>query len=174
MQHTKAQAAKPVIKGGGRSVPLTDAERHEAPATGPMSVLLATNHLFAFTGSEITLYTIAKFLKEKSHGVTVFAKYVNPGFTGVFKGIAPACSDLRQIQGRHYDAAYVQHHTTALEVRHHFPDLPIVLASLGVLPFLEQPPIVDLTIHRGFRKISTASGNRRNPALSRHLQLQDR
>jgi len=113
-----------------------------------MNILLATNHLFAFTGSEITLYTIAKFLKEKGYDVSVFAKYVDPGFTGVFNGIATLCTDLRQIQGHHYDAAYVQHHTTALEVRHHFPDLPIVLASLGVLPFLEQPPIIDLNISR--------------------------
>jgi len=113
-----------------------------------MNILLATNHLFAFTGSEITLYTIAKFLKEKGHDVFVFAKYVDPGFIGVFKGIAPVFTDLHQIQDHHYDAAYVQHHTAALEVRHHFPDLPIVLASLGVLPFLEQPPIVDLNISR--------------------------
>ncbi len=118
----------------------------EVLASGPIAILLATNHLFAFTGSEVTLYTIAKFLKEKGHDVSIFAKYVDPGFTGVFNGIAPIYTDLRQIQGRHYDAAYVQHHTIALEVRHHFPDLPIVLASLGVLPFLEQPPIVDLNI----------------------------
>lgn len=113
-----------------------------------MNILLATNHLFAFTGSEITLYTITKFLREKGHYVSVFAKYIDPKFAGVFNGMASLCADLREIKGCHYDAAYVQHHTTALEVRHYFPNLPILLASLGVLPFLEQPPIVDLNITR--------------------------
>lgn len=127
-----------------KSEPLDNSQR---TANG-MNILLATNHLFAFTGSEITLYTVAKFLKEKGHRVTVFAKYTDPGFTGVFKGIAGIFSDLRQMHGHRYDAAYVQHHTVALEVRHRFPDLPIVLASLGVLPFLEQPPIVNLNISR--------------------------
>lgn len=111
-------------------------------------ILLATNHLFGFTGSEITLFTIAQCLKEKKHLVSIYAKYIDPSFTPLFKDVGPVYTNLDALGQEQFDAAYVQHHTIALEVRHHFPQLPIVFASLGVVPFLEQPPLVDLNIHK--------------------------
>ncbi len=121
----------------------------------PLSVLLATNHLLTYSGSEITLFTIAKILKEKGHFVSIYAAYTNPRFITIFNGIASVFDDVRKLSefndvcklsGKQFDVAYVQHHTIALEVRHQFPNLPMVLASLGVVPFLEQPPVVDLNI----------------------------
>ena len=114
----------------------------------PLSVLLATNHLFGFTGSEITLLTIAKGLRERGHHVSLYAKYIDPRFMGFFNGIAQVHTDVTALSQHQPDAAYVQHQTVALEVRHQFPKLPMVIASLGVLPFLEQPPILDLNVHR--------------------------
>ncbi len=55
----------------------------------PMNILLATNHLLGFTGSEITLFTIADFLVRKKHRVSIYSKYIDPQFTDIFKGIAP-------------------------------------------------------------------------------------
>ena len=117
-------------------------------AKQPFSILLATNHLFGFTGSEITLFTIAKCLRERGHSVSVYAKYIDPRFTELFDGIAQVHTDMNALSRQRLEAAYVQHHTTALELRYQFPRLPMVMASLGVLPFLEQPPIVDLNIYR--------------------------
>jgi len=114
----------------------------------PLSILLATNHLFDYTGSEITLLTIAKLLKEKGHNISVYGKYIDPLFIKYSNHHVPVFDDLRKISKNQFDAAYVQHHPIALEVRYQFPTLPIFLASLGVLPFLEQPPLVDLGIHK--------------------------
>jgi len=117
-------------------------------ARRPLSILLATNHLFGFTGSEITLFTIAKILRERGHHVFIYAKYIDPHFTKIFNDIAEVHSDVEALSRHQADAAYVQHQTSAVELRHRFPRLPMIMASLGVLPFLEQPPFVDLSIHR--------------------------
>src|SRR5207302_1140645 len=55
---------------------------------------------------------------------------------------------LDEIQGQAFDVAHVHHNITAMEVRHRFPNLPMVYLSHGVLPFLEQPPAIDLQITR--------------------------
>ncbi|MDP3830647.1 MAG: glycosyltransferase, partial [Ignavibacteriaceae bacterium] len=47
-----------------------------------------------------------------------------------------------------FDLAHVHHNINAIEVRNQFPKLPIVYVSHGVLPFLEQPPLVDLGISK--------------------------
>ena len=140
------------IEGKKRLVrpPASDMPGNKSHSTAekPLSILLATNHLFGFTGSEITLLTIANCLSERGHSVSVYAKYIDPRFTQLFNGVAQVHTDLNSLSRQRLEAAYVQHQTTALELRHRFPRLPMVMASLGVLPFLEQPPMVDLNIHR--------------------------
>ena len=113
-----------------------------------LNVFLATNHLFDYTGSEITLLTIAKKMREKGHTVFVYAKYIDKNFIRVFHDIATVSNSIENLSQHQFDAAYIQHHPIALEVRHKFPTLPVFLASLGVLPFLEQPPLVNLNIHK--------------------------
>ena len=73
---------------------------------------------------------------------------MNPHFITIFNDIASVFDDIRKLSINHFDAAYIQHHPIAIEVRHQFPNLPVLLASLGVLPFLEQPPLIDLGIHK--------------------------
>jgi GT2 family glycosyltransferase len=132
----------------GATLPIKSKKNHQRKNEKQLSVLLATNHLFTYTGSEITLITIAKKLKEKGHNVSVYAKYIDSHFIHVFDEIAPVLNDIRELSRYQFNAAYIQHNTIALEIRYQYPSLPILFASLGVLPFLEQPPLVDLDIYK--------------------------
>jgi hypothetical protein len=58
------------------------------------------------------------------------------------------CESLETVRLGEYDVAHVHHNVCAYEVRYHFPELPMVFVSHGVLPFLEAPPAVDLGIAR--------------------------
>lgn len=114
-----------------------------------MKILVATNHLFGLTGSEITVLTIVEHLTRKGHEVALHARFRSADFVATLRerGII-VLDELEMMPADAFDAAYTQHHTSALAVRFHFPRLPILHASLGVLPDLEQPPVLDLGISR--------------------------
>ncbi|PNX46200.1 MAG: hypothetical protein BV456_12560, partial [Thermoplasmata archaeon M8B2D] len=80
----------------GPTLPIKNRKNHQRKNEKQLSVLLATNHLFTFTGSEITLITIAKKLKEKGHNVSVYAKYIDSHFISAFNKIAPVFNDIRE------------------------------------------------------------------------------
>jgi|GEM_PF-1301035 len=115
---------------------------------GSMKILLTNHHLLDFTGSEIFTFTIADFLKKRGHEVIVYSKYVDrmlPSFQSIK---VPVVQDLALIKGEKFDIAHVHHNINAIEVRYHFRELPIVFLSHGILPFLEQPPYIDLNISK--------------------------
>ena len=121
---------------------------HAADAA-PLRLLVATNHLFAFTGSELTAFTLAGQLQAKGQRVTVWARHVARDFARVFADAGLEVIDsLAGLPDDAFDAAYVQHQLGALELRDRFPRLPFVHASLGVLPWLEQPAFLDLGVAR--------------------------
>ena len=112
-----------------------------------LKLLVATNHLFDFTGSEITALTIANHLAQW-HDVTLHARYFSAQFVRKVKDMCfDFVEELDNLPHDAFHAAYTQHHTSAFAVRHQFPKLPILHASLGVLPYLEQPPVCDLGIY---------------------------
>ncbi|MDR3361945.1 MAG: glycosyltransferase family 2 protein, partial [Desulfovibrio sp.] len=111
-----------------------------------LKLLVATNHLFDFTGSEITTLTIAEHLA-RWHNVTIHARYVSKEFITKIKDRGFIfIEELDSLPCDAFDVAYTQHHTSAFAVRAQFPRLPILHACLGVLPDLEQPPACDLAI----------------------------
>jgi tetratricopeptide (TPR) repeat protein len=55
---------------------------------------------------------------------------------------------LDEIRGETFDLAHVHHNITAMEVRECFPHLPMLYLAHGILPYLEQPPAIDLQISR--------------------------
>lgn len=113
-----------------------------------MKILLTNHHLLDYTGSEIFLFTIAKWLQKKSMSVTVYSKFVDrmrPLFVSL--GI-PVVENLEEISGEAFDIAHVHHNISALEVRYYFPKLPIIFLSHGTKPFLEHPPTVDVRISK--------------------------
>jgi len=113
-----------------------------------MRVLL-TNHLLrSYTGSEVFTYTIADFLRRRGVEVVAYSKYVGR-ILADFQAIdVPVVENLEQMRGERFDVAHVHHNINALEVRSYFPDLPIVFLSHGVIPFLEQPPSIDIGISK--------------------------
>ncbi len=113
-----------------------------------MKILLTNHHLLNLAGSETFTYTIADFLKRKGHEVVVYSRYVDK-MLRFFRSIeVPVATDMEEIRGMKFDVAHVHHNINAIEVRHAFPDLPMVFLSHGVIPFLEQPPVLDLGIAR--------------------------
>jgi len=112
-------------------------------------MLLATNHLFGWTGSEITIATLASVLHDGGHDVLVYAPFWSrPDADRAFLGGLPATKSLAEVIAFKPEAAYTQHHPVAVAVRAALPACPIVHAVLGVLPYLEQPPGLSLGIHR--------------------------
>ena len=115
---------------------------------GALRILLTNHHLLDYTGSELFIYTVADFLKRKGHEVTAYSRYVDKIARRLQSIGVRVVQNLDDISGEHFDVAHVHHNINAMEVRHRFPNLPIVFVSHGVLPFLEQPPAVDLRISR--------------------------
>lgn len=112
-----------------------------------LRIVLATNHLQAFTGSELMVATIAHALRGFGHQVLLYAPFVTPSlfFHPPFADLKWT-SDLAQMRDFAPDVCYTQHHTTVVVIRNELPDCPILHSVLGVLPFLEQPPPTDLAL----------------------------
>jgi GT2 family glycosyltransferase/cytochrome c-type biogenesis protein CcmH/NrfG len=114
-----------------------------------LHVLLTNHHLLDFSGSEVFTFTIADFLKRNGHQVTVLAKYIDENIRKYFERIdTPIVKDITTIGSEGFDVAHIHHNVMGIEVRRHFHKLPIVFLSHGVLPFLEQPPLIEIGIVR--------------------------
>ena len=113
-----------------------------------LKVLLSNHHLLDYRGSEIYTLTLADYLKQNGCDVVVYSRYVDK-LEKEFRSLdIPVVNNIYNIKNDKFDVAHVHHNINAAEVRYHFPELPIVFQSHGVLPFLEQPPLLDLGISR--------------------------
>ena len=137
-----------------KGIPLTpqieaSAQRHQSGQSDQkLRILLANHHLLDFTGSELFTFTLADFLRRLGHEVTVYSPYIDK-LRQRFDSIrVRVFESLDEIRDHNFDLAHVHHNITAMEVRHCFPNLPMVYLSHGVLPYLEQPPAIDLQITR--------------------------
>ncbi len=109
--------------------------------------ILLTNHqLLHNSGSEILTLTLARSLKKQNCDVTVYSKYLGELSVEFKNDGIEVVKDLKLIKDKKFDLAHVHHNINALEVRNTFPELPIIFFSQGVLPFLEQPPAIDINI----------------------------
>lgn len=113
-----------------------------------LKILISTHHLLDYTGSEVYTLTLADFLKRKGCDIIVYSNYPDK-IAGEFKKLnIPVVQSLEEIKSQQFDIAHVHHNINAMEIRYHFPKLPIVFLSHGILPFLEQPPVIDLNISK--------------------------
>ncbi len=155
--HTHSDFGNPLIRWEekeAKGIPLTPeieaaaAQKTLAEPRPGLRVLLTNHQLLDFTGSELFTYTVADFLRREGHEVVVYSRYVDK-IGRRLRGIGVrVVQDLDEIAGERFDIAHVHHNLNAMEIRHRFPQLPIIMVSHGVLPFLEQPPAVDLRIAR--------------------------
>lgn len=112
-----------------------------------MRIVLATNHFFAWTGSEITLSILANLLREIEHEVLVYSDFYSS--MKLIKEMFPSCkytNSLEEVKIFSPQVAYTQHHSVALKIISACPEIPIAHAMLGVLPHLEKLPQLDLGI----------------------------
>lgn len=123
-------------------------ENNELKINRKLNILIATHHLNGYTGSEILTKTLAVALRRNGHKVTVYSKYIDKIRTEFERFGIKLTDDLASIKNEKFDIAHVHHNINAIEIRYYFPTLHIVFYSQGVLPFLEQPPIIDLGIKK--------------------------
>lgn len=109
-----------------------------------MNILLATNHLVEYSGSEITIFTIAQGLEKFGHTIDIFSVFQKPEITARYDTGKFNFLNVNTLQKKKYDIAYVQHNSAAYLVRAFQQSTSIVLAHLGILPFLEQPPLCNV------------------------------
>lgn len=125
-----------------------------------LSILLATNHLFGWTGSETLFVTLIESLIHCGCNVTVYTRYWNAEWLDkCFDSRVRLTNDLASVKRLNFDLAHVQHNSCLVDVRAEFPRLPIIFSSLGVLPFLEQPVPFDLGVAHYFAVSEEVSHN---------------
>lgn len=113
-----------------------------------LSILLTTNHLLGWTGSETLVSTLTEILSERGCQLIIYARHIN--WEWVRQHGDPRVhmvDDLEQVRDHHFDLAHVHHSSCLVDVKAAFPTLPVVFSSLGVLPFLEQPAPIELGVH---------------------------
>ena len=113
-----------------------------------LKILLTNIQIESLTGSEIFTFTIAKHLKSAGHSVTVYSKFIGPYAKAFGEINVQVISKIKEIKNKKFDVAHIHHNINAIEVRHLFPGLPMIFLSHGVLPFLEQPPPMELNISK--------------------------
>lgn len=111
-----------------------------------MKILLTNHHLLGLAGTETYTYTLAKYLVKNGHQVTIYSHYLGNIKSNFDESGVPITTSLGEIKSQTFDIAHVHHNINAIEIRYHFPVLPIVLQIHGRNHFLEQLPIVDLNI----------------------------
>lgn len=131
----------------------------------PLNILLSTHHLNGYTGSEIFLKTLAVSLKKYGHKVIVYSKYIGSIKDEFRQNSVDLTDSLENLKNKNFDLAHVSHNINAIEIRNYFPNLPIIYLSQGVLPFLEQPPIIDI----GISKYLAISEEIRNNLISHNI-----
>ncbi len=113
-----------------------------------LKILVTNHHLLDFRGSELFTLNLAQYLTSQGHNVVVYTKYIED-FRQVFERIGvQVVTDLMAIKDEQFDVAHVHHNILALDVRYYFPKLPIIFLSHGIIPFLEQPPVLDIGISK--------------------------
>jgi hypothetical protein len=110
-------------------------------------ILITNHHLLSYGGTETLLLTLAKKFKEYGIEVYIYSPFLSKEMINTFhKYIVNITNDLSKFSEIDFSIAHVHHNVTAIDVRSVFPTLPIIYVANGILPFLEQPPILNLNI----------------------------
>jgi hypothetical protein len=112
-----------------------------------MKILLGNyNHLYP-RGSETFNITLATELHRMGHLVYVYSKFLNPTLVTEYESLKiPIVNDINRLKNIHFDIAHIHQNVAGYEIRHCFPDLPIIFSSHGVQYFANLPPLIDINI----------------------------
>ncbi len=111
-----------------------------------MNILLTNHQLADFAGSEMYTFELAKGLKKAGHSVIVYSRYVDKFLPLFEQEDIRLVTNLSSIAYLHFDVAHVHHNINAIEIRQHFPQLPIFFMAHGTTTFLEFPPQVEINV----------------------------
>ncbi|MBI3887902.1 glycosyltransferase family 4 protein, partial [Candidatus Microgenomates bacterium] len=113
-----------------------------------MKILIVTQYLDNFSGSELFVLNISKELADNGHDVSVFSPVLGK-IAEKARGMGiPVTDNLLDYKNEKFDIIHAQHNPTAILARSVFPKTPMVFMSHGFLPELEQPPSIDLGIEQ--------------------------
>jgi len=96
-----------------------------------MDILISNHHLTTYTGSEIFIYTISRFLKLKGHNVVVYSKFINKMMPLFEMDKIKIIHSLSSIRNKKFDLAIVSHNINVYQVRYYFQKLPIIYLAQG-------------------------------------------
>jgi len=111
-----------------------------------LKILITNHHYLEFQGSELFTLNLIEYLISEGHSVILYTKYIGKLKIILDRINVKVVNDLEIIKDENFDIAHIHHNILAIEVRYYFPNLPIVFMSHGVIPFLEQPPRINLGI----------------------------
>lgn len=113
-----------------------------------LKILISSHHLEKYQGTELYTLLLARKLKKLGHEVFVYSRYIGKLRNEFDENLIPIVENIEALKNYKFDFAHVHHNINALEVRNSFKDLPIVFVSHGIIPFLEQPPAIELGISK--------------------------
>ncbi len=124
-----------------------------------LNVLVTNHHFLDYQGTELFTLNLIETLTSLGHKVTLYTKYIDKFREKLEKKNIKVVTDLELIKEENFHIAHVHHNILALEVRYYFPQLPIVFMSHGVIPFLEQPPVLGIGIAKYLAVSEEVKGN---------------
>lgn len=114
-----------------------------------MKILISNHHFFRYAGTETYTQTLIKYLsKYEKNEIFFYSHYLNPEIgKWLINQKVHLISSLEDIESIKFDIIHVHHNINVVEIRHYFPNVPIVMQLHGVIPFLEQPPVYNAGIN---------------------------
>ena len=113
-----------------------------------MKILITNHELIYPQGSELVVFDLAKELTNKRMKVIVYSPFCGEVAEKIRANGIEVVENLGRIRGIDFDIIHAQHNVTAIQARYFFPTTPMVFLSHGILPFLEQPPSIDINIQK--------------------------
>ncbi len=111
-----------------------------------MKILITTHHLVNYSGTELVTYDTAKGMKKRGHQVFVHSAFLGRIAEEIRKLDVPVANSLDDFSENQFDIIHAHHNITSILARAKFPETPLVMWAHGILPFLEQPPSIDINI----------------------------
>ncbi len=113
-----------------------------------MKILITTQYLDNYAGTEIVVRDLSKKFKELGNDVYIYAPIIGNIADEICANGIRVTDNILDYKKIKFDIIHAQHNITAIQARSLFQSVPMVFMSHGVLPELEQPPSIELGISK--------------------------